>query len=96
VQNEANFGPATGKRRRKDAQNEPNFDRPEVGDGGNCAKRSQTWADWGMWAKAVVVWGVARQGIETCKTNPILTDAGEGVAAWGEEVRSDANPYGTT
>jgi hypothetical protein len=49
-----------------------------------------------MWAKAVVVWGVARQGIETCKTNPILTDAGEGVAAWGEEVRSDANPYGTT
>jgi hypothetical protein len=38
----------------------------------NCAKRSQTWGDWGVWAKAVVVWGVARPGSETCKTNPIL------------------------
>jgi hypothetical protein len=35
-----------------------------------CAKRSQTWRDWGMWAKAVVIWGLARPGSEMCKTNP--------------------------
>jgi hypothetical protein len=40
-------------------------------DGRNCAKRSQTWENWGMWAKAVLVWAVARPGSETCKTNPI-------------------------
>jgi hypothetical protein len=52
-------------------QNEPNLARPEAADGGNCAKRSQTWRDWGIWTKAVVVRGVARPGSETCKTNPI-------------------------
>jgi hypothetical protein len=30
--------------------------------GGDCAKRSQTWGDWGMWAKP---------GSEMCETNPI-------------------------
>jgi hypothetical protein len=35
------------------------------------AKRSQTWGDWGMWAKADVVRGVDRPDSETCKTNPI-------------------------
>jgi hypothetical protein len=43
-----------------------------VANGGDCAKRSQTWVDWSMWAKAVVVWGVARPRSETCKTNQIL------------------------
>jgi hypothetical protein len=38
---------------------------------GKRAKRSQTWTDWGIWAKAAVMWGVARPGSETCKTNPI-------------------------
>jgi hypothetical protein len=36
-----------------------------------CAKRSQTWSNWVMWAKAVAVWGVARPRSEMCKTNPI-------------------------
>jgi hypothetical protein len=56
------------------AQNEPNLARPGATDGGVRAKRSQTWGDWGMWAKAVVVWGVARPGSESCKTNPIWPD----------------------
>jgi hypothetical protein len=47
------------------------FPRPEAADEGNCAKRSQTWGDWGMWAKAAVVWDLARPRSETCKTNPI-------------------------
>jgi hypothetical protein len=84
VQNEPSLGPeppqtgivdwkmpAAGGRRRPNAQNEPNFAPPQAADGGNCTKRSQTWVDWGMWAKAVVVWGVARPGSEMCKTNPI-------------------------
>jgi hypothetical protein len=29
-----------------------------------------------MWAKGVVVWGVARPGSETCKTNPISPGRG--------------------
>jgi hypothetical protein len=53
------------------ARNEPNFAQAQAADRGNCAKRSQTWGKWGMWAKAVVVWGVARPGSKTCKTNPI-------------------------
>jgi hypothetical protein len=36
-----------------------------------CAKRSQTWSNWVMWAKTVAVWGVARPRSEMCKTNPI-------------------------
>jgi hypothetical protein len=34
--------------------------------------------------------------VETCKTNPISPAPEEGLAAWGEEVRSDANPYDPT
>jgi hypothetical protein len=52
-------------------QNEPNFAPPQVGDGGNCAKRSQTWGDWGVWERAVVARGVARPRSEMRKTNPI-------------------------
>jgi hypothetical protein len=52
-------------------QNEPNLPPAGAVDGENCAKRSQTWGNWGMWTKAVVVLGVARPGSETCKTNPI-------------------------
>jgi hypothetical protein len=55
----------------ENVQNEPNFPQPEASAEGTCAKRSQTWRGWGMWAKAVVVWGVTRPGSETCKTNPI-------------------------
>jgi hypothetical protein len=98
MQNEPNF-----RRRRKksggDAQptksrivrNEPNLTRPGGGDGGNCAKRSQTWADWGIWAM-VLAWAVARPGSETCKTNPILrlriSDCGFGDAC---RLRTDAD-----
>jgi hypothetical protein len=39
--------------------------------GGNCAKQSQTWGNWGIWAK-VIVWAVGRPGSEMCKTNPIF------------------------
>jgi hypothetical protein len=53
-------------------QNEPNFAPAHAAHGGEYAKRSQTWDDWGIWAKAAVVWAVARPGSETCKTNPIL------------------------
>jgi hypothetical protein len=70
VQNEPNSARPAGVPRRN-VQNEPNLARPQAADGGNCAKRSQTWGNWGMWTKAVVVWGVARPGGETCKTNPI-------------------------
>jgi hypothetical protein len=60
-----------GACRKSNAQNEPNFAPPEAADGGNCAKRSQTWGDWSIWARAVVTWGAARPRSETCKTNPI-------------------------
>jgi hypothetical protein len=46
--------------------------RPAVGaHGGNCAKRSQNWGNWSMWAKAFSLCGPARPGSEACKTNPI-------------------------
>jgi hypothetical protein len=48
---------AAGK---KACKTNPIWPRPQATDGRNCAKRSQTWGDWGMWEKAVVVWGVAR------------------------------------
>ncbi len=38
----------------------------------DCAKRSQTWEDWGVWVKAVIVRGAASPEGETCKTNPIF------------------------
>jgi hypothetical protein len=62
-----------GRRRPTDetVQNEPNFAPPQTADAGNCAKQSQTWGDWSIWAKAAIVWGVARPGSETCKTNLI-------------------------
>jgi hypothetical protein len=52
-------------------QNEPNFASPQAADGGSRAEQSQTWGDWGMRAKAVVMWDVARPDSETRKTNPI-------------------------
>jgi hypothetical protein len=52
-------------------RNEPNLAPRWTTDGENCAKRSQTWGNWGVWEKAVVVWGVARPGSEVRKTNPI-------------------------
>jgi len=36
-------------------RNEPNFAPAQVPDGVNCAKRSQTWGDWGMWVRPAVV-----------------------------------------
>jgi hypothetical protein len=62
-------GPGSTKNR--SVRNEPNFPASQTVDRGNCAKRSQTWRGWGMWGKAVLVWGAARPGDETCKTNPI-------------------------
>jgi hypothetical protein len=53
-------------------QNEPNSAPLHAAHGGEYAKRSQTWENWGIWVKAVFVWAVARPGSETCKTNPIL------------------------
>jgi hypothetical protein len=44
-------------------RNEPNLARP----GGKCAKQSQTWEDWGIRAKAAVVWAVARPGVKRAK-----------------------------
>jgi hypothetical protein len=35
-----------------------------------------------MWAKAVVVWGMARAASETCKTNPIWTTRPGMGAGW--------------
>jgi hypothetical protein len=57
-------------------RNEPNFAPPQAAGGGNCAKRSQTWGNWGMWAEAVSLWSVARPGSKTCKTNPISSTEG--------------------
>jgi hypothetical protein len=82
MQNEPNLAIADWKMSGGDAQptksrnvrNEPNWARPEAGAAGNCAKRSQTWGKWGMWAKAVLAQAVARPGSETCKTNPILPE----------------------
>jgi hypothetical protein len=53
-----------GGRRRPNAQNEPNFARPQAADGGNCAKRSQTWGSSGIWG-TVGVW--LRAGSECAK-----------------------------
>jgi len=36
------------------------------------AKQSQTWEDWGMWAKAALVSGLASPESGTCETNPIF------------------------
>jgi hypothetical protein len=57
-------------------RNEPNFAPPRAAGGGNCAKRSQTWGNWGMWAEAVSLWGVVRPGSKTCETNPISPTEG--------------------
>jgi hypothetical protein len=73
----SNLAPRGG-RRRANVQNEPNLAPPEGADGGNCAKQSQTWGDWGVWAKAFILWGLARPGSETCETNPISRRAGPG------------------
>jgi hypothetical protein len=65
------FHPRPGPTRWRFVRNEPNFAPPQAADGGNCSKRSQTWGDWSIWAKAFVVWCVARPGSEMCKTNPL-------------------------
>jgi hypothetical protein len=57
--------------RGQSVRNEPNLARPQGLGGGKCAKRSQTWVDWGIWKKGVVVWGAARPRSEMCETNPI-------------------------
>jgi hypothetical protein len=44
---------------------------PGRGTRGDCAKQSQTWEDWAMWARAVIVCGTASPGSETCETKPI-------------------------
>jgi hypothetical protein len=70
----------------------------QVADERDCAKRSQTWVDWSIWAKAIIVWGVARLESETCKTNPILA-ARQGMGAgwpaarlrWRAIVQNKAN-----
>jgi hypothetical protein len=59
---------------------------------GNCAKRSQTWGDWGMGAKAVAVWDMARPGGETCKTNPIWGWVGRAAGTWAEREICKTNP----
>jgi hypothetical protein len=51
-------------------RNEPNLVRPGAADGRNCAKQSQTWEDWDIWAKRAL-WGRGSAGSEMCKTNPI-------------------------
>jgi hypothetical protein len=68
--------PAASGCRRQNAQNKPNLAPPGAADRANCAKRSQTWVDWGMWATTIVAWAVARPGSETCKTNPIWPGLG--------------------
>jgi hypothetical protein len=35
------------------------------------AKQSQTWEDWGMWARAVIVCGPTSPESKMCKTNPM-------------------------
>jgi hypothetical protein len=76
VRNEPNLAPVSRGRRRVNAQNEPNLAPARATGGGDCAKRSQTWGDWGMWAKVIVVWSVAWPGSETCETNPIWPHGG--------------------
>jgi hypothetical protein len=88
--------PAGGGRRRQNAQNEPNFPPPQAADGRNCAKRSQTWGDWGIWTKAVAVGAAGRPGSEMCKTNPIhprLGAAGGGSRSKGTQFGPAGGKY---
>jgi hypothetical protein len=57
------------------AQNEPNWAPQRARAGGKCAKRSQTWRDWGMRAKLILGRRSASHG-ETCKTKPNLGGVG--------------------
>jgi hypothetical protein len=52
-------------------QNEANFGESGWDRRAKRAKQSQTWEDWGMWAKAVIVSGTASPGSGTCETKPI-------------------------
>jgi hypothetical protein len=61
--------------KRQIVQNKPNFALGRAADGANCAKRSQTWVDWGMWEKAVVVWAVARPVVKRAKRTQFLSIA---------------------
>jgi hypothetical protein len=88
--------PAGGGRRRQNARNEPNFPPPQAADGRNCAKRSQTWGDWGIWTKAVAVGAAGRPGSEMCKTNPIhprLGAAGGGSRSKGTQFGPAGGKY---
>jgi hypothetical protein len=68
--------PIPGRRPAANRAKRTQFRPAQAADGGDCAKRSQTWGDWSIWAKDVVLWGLVRPGNETCKTNPILPVCG--------------------
>jgi hypothetical protein len=73
----SNLAPGAGDgRRRPNAQNEPNFPRPQAAEGENRAKRSQTWGAWSIWEKAVAVRGVGRLGVKRAKRSQFLRSAG--------------------
>ena len=87
MRNEPNFPSAAQGRAGRILRNEANSRRRRagrgpkgMGRGTNCAKRSQTWEDWGMWAKAVIVCGAAWPESGTCKTKPISPGPAAGSA----------------
>jgi hypothetical protein len=58
--------------------NKPNSGQPDRCPGGDCAKQSQTWAGWDVWAKAITVCAAARSPCrchraQPRQTNPICT-----------------------
>jgi hypothetical protein len=67
------------------ARNEPSWAPQRARAGGKCAKRSQTWRDWGMWANLILGRQSASHG-ETCKTNPIWTTRPGMGAGWRDAV----------
>jgi hypothetical protein len=54
---------------------------------GNCAKRSQTWGGGGIWAKAVLVRGVARPRSENVQNEPNF-----GCPGWCRSVNVQNEP----
>jgi hypothetical protein len=97
VQNEPNFddpgrmsGGDAQPTKRQSVQNKPNWACAGAADGGDCAKRSQTWGDWDMWAK-VVVWGVPRPGVKRAKR----TQFGPGRTWLTEEIVQNEPNLGT-
>jgi hypothetical protein len=57
-------------------RNEPNFASSQAADREDCAKRSQTWGDWGMWTKVVGEWGVPGRGVKRAKRTQFGPAAG--------------------